>query len=62
MGGETPYNSVTEASATGIPLIEICNKLLFAIVSINHSFVFPFLLLTVVNLLFYGLHFIGSCQ
>jgi len=52
---------------TGIPLIDICNKLRFAIVSISHSLsvthslVLPFLVLTVVNLLFYGLHhFIGS--
>ena len=28
MGGETLYDSVREASATGIPLIEICDKLL----------------------------------
>jgi len=66
MGGETLYDSVIEASATGIPLIEICNKLLFAIVSMMHSLssahspVFPLLVLTVVNLLFYRLHhFIG---
>jgi len=58
MGGETLYDSVIEASATGIPLIEICNKLLFAIVSmthslsITHSLVLPFLVLAVVNLLF----------
>jgi len=48
MGSETLYDSVREASATGIPLIEICNKLLFAIVSMTkslsmtHSLVFPF--------------------
>jgi len=29
MGSETLYDSVREALATGIPLIEICNKLLF---------------------------------
>jgi len=35
------------------PLIEICNKLLFAIIiSMTHSHVFPFLVLNVVNLLF----------
>jgi len=67
MGGETLYDSVREASATVIPLMEICNKLLFAIVSMihslsmTHSLVFPFLVLTVLNLLFYRLHhFIGS--
>jgi len=48
-----------EASASGIQLIEIFNKLLFAIVSMTHplsmthSLVFPFLVLTVLNLLFY---------
>jgi len=56
MGGKTLCNSVREASATGIPLIEICNKLLFFIVSMTHSLVFLFLVLTVVNLLFYRLH------
>ena len=61
MRGETLYDSLREASATGIPLIEICNKFLFAIVSVTHSLVFPFLVLTVVQLLFYRLHhFIGS--
>jgi len=49
MGSETLHNSVREASATDIPLIEICNKLLFTIVSVTHSLstthslVFPFL-------------------
>jgi len=42
MGSETLYESVREASATGIPLIEICNKLLFAIISMMHSLVFLF--------------------
>jgi len=48
MGNETLYYRVGEASATGIPLTEICNKLLFAIVSltqslsITHSLVFHF--------------------
>jgi len=42
MGSETLYDSVREASATGIPLIEICNKSRFAIDSVTHSFVFPF--------------------
>ena len=42
MGSETLYDIVREASATGIPLIEMCNKLLFAIVSMMHSLVFPF--------------------
>jgi len=37
MGSETLYYSAREASATGIPLIEICNKLLFAIISMTHS-------------------------
>jgi len=67
MGSETLYDSVREASATGIPLIQVCNKLLFAIVSMNHSLsmthslVFPSLVLTVLNPLFYKLHhFIGS--
>jgi len=67
MGAETLYGHVREAAPTGFPLIEICNKLLFAIVSMTHSLsmtdslVFPFLVLTVVNLLFYSLHhFIGS--
>jgi len=46
MGGETLYHSIREASATGIPLIEICNKLLFAVVSMTQSLVFPFLVLT----------------
>jgi len=36
------YDSVREASATGNPLIEICNKWLIAIVSMTHSLVFPF--------------------
>jgi len=31
MGGKTLYDSVREASVTGISLVEICNKLLFAI-------------------------------
>jgi len=69
MGGETLYDSIREASATGIPLIEICNKLLFAIVSMTHSLsmtlslVFPCLILTVLNLLFYRLHhFTGSAS
>jgi len=53
MGGEILYGSVREISATGTPLIEICNKWLFAIVSMTHSLVFPFLVPTVVNLLFY---------
>jgi len=61
MGGEIFYDSVREASTTGIPLIEICNKWLFAVVSMTHSLVFRFLVSTVVNLLFYRLHhFIGS--
>jgi len=42
MGSETLHDSVREASATGIILIEICNKLRFAIVSVTHSFVLPF--------------------
>jgi len=42
MGGETLYGRVREASAIGIPLIEICNKPLFATVSVTHSLVFPF--------------------
>ena len=37
MLGATLYDSVREASATGIPLIEICNKLQFAIFSMTHS-------------------------
>jgi len=37
MGGETLYDSVREALTTGIPLIGICNKWLFAIVSITRS-------------------------
>jgi len=41
MGTETLYVSVREASATGIPLIDICNKLLFSIVSMTNSLVFP---------------------
>jgi len=32
MAGATLYDSVREASTTGIPLIEICNTFLFAIV------------------------------
>jgi len=66
MGGETLYDSVREALATGILLIEICNILLFAIVSMTHSLsmmhslVFPFLVLTVVNLLFY-ISFYWTC-
>ena len=67
MGNETLYDSVREASATGTPLVEICNKLLFVIVSMIHSLsmthsrVFPFVVLTVVDLLLYRLHhFIGS--
>jgi len=40
MGAETLYDSVREASATGIPLIDICNKLLFSIVSMTNSLVF----------------------
>jgi len=52
MGGETLYNSVREASTTGIPLAEVCNKLLFAVVSMTHSLVFPFLVLIVLNRLF----------
>jgi len=57
MGAETLHGRVREAAPTGFPLIEICNKLLFAIVSITHSLsmthslVFPFLGLTVLNLL-----------
>ena len=42
MWGEIMYDSVREASATGNPLIEICNKWLIAIVSMTHSLVFPF--------------------
>jgi len=48
MGSETLYDSVREASATLVPLMDICNKLLFAIVSVTHSLsmthslVFPF--------------------
>jgi len=37
MGGETLYDNDRKASATGIPLIEICNKLLFATVSMTRS-------------------------
>jgi len=50
MGSETLYHSVREASATGIPLTDICNRLLFAIVSMTnslsmtHSLIFPFYL------------------
>ena len=69
MGGETLYDSVRVASVTGIPLTESCNKLLFAIVSMirslsmTHSLIFPFLVFTVINLLFNRLHhFIGSSQ
>jgi len=69
MGSESLYDSVREASATCIPLTEICNKLLFAIVSMTNSLsmtkslVFPFLVSTVLNLLFHRLHhFTGSGQ
>ena len=61
MGSETLYDSVREASATGIPLIEVCNKLLFAIVamthslSMTHSLVLSFFILIIVNLWFYRL-------
>jgi len=54
MGGGALQDSVREALATGIPLMEMCNKLLFAIVSmthsllLTHSLVFPFSVLTVV--------------
>ena len=41
MGAETLYDSVREASATGIPLLDICNKLLFSVVSMTNSVVFP---------------------
>jgi len=34
MGGEILHDSVKVASTTGIPLIEICNKWLLAIVSL----------------------------
>jgi len=37
MGGETLYDGVRKASATGIPLIEICNKCVFANVSITRG-------------------------
>jgi len=58
---EAKHCSVRDAWATGIPLTEICNKLLFVIVSMTHLLVFPFLFLIVVNLLFHGLHhFNGS--
>jgi len=52
MGGETLYDSVRKASTTGIPLIEICNKLLFSIVSMTHSLSSLYLVLTVLNPLF----------
>ena len=67
VGTERLHGRVREAAPTGFPLIEICDKLLFAIVSITHSLstthslVFPFLGLTVLNLLFHRLHhFNGS--
>ena len=41
MGTETLYVSVREASATGVPLIDICNNLLFSVVSMTISVVFP---------------------
>ena len=41
IGGKTLYDSVREASATGIPPIDIFNKSLFSIVSITNSLVFP---------------------
>jgi len=67
MGTKTLYVRVREAAPTGFPLVEVCNKLLFAIVSMTHSLsmthscVFPFLGLTVLNLLIHRLHhFNGS--
>jgi len=41
MGGKTQYDSVREASAPGVPLIDICNNLLFSVVSMTISVVFP---------------------
>jgi len=57
MGSETLYDSVREALATGIPLIEICNKLLFQWLIHLSSL---FLVLTVLNLFHRLHHFIGS--
>jgi len=58
---EAKYSSMVSEKPRPRSLIEICNKWLFANVSMTHSLAFPFLVSTIVNLLVYRQHhFIGS--